>query len=42
LALPKNPIRLRHQTMHASWLNSRAIRLFGDNVHRCDGAQRAD
>ncbi len=24
-AVPKNPLRLRHQTLHASWLNSRAI-----------------
>jgi len=29
LAIPKNPIRLRHQTLHASWLNSRAINLLG-------------
>ena len=29
LALPKNPLRLRHQTLHASWLNSRAINLLG-------------
>lgn len=28
-ALPKNPVRLRHQTLHASWLNSRAIGLLG-------------
>ena len=28
-SLPKNPLRLRHQTMHASWLNSRAIGLLG-------------
>ena len=28
-ALPKNPLRLRHQTLHASWLNSRAINLLG-------------
>jgi predicted amidohydrolase YtcJ len=28
-AVPKNPLRLRHQTLHASWLNSRAIKLFG-------------
>ncbi|HUO04223.1 MAG TPA: amidohydrolase family protein [Candidatus Binataceae bacterium] len=28
-ALPKNPLRLRHQTLHASWLNSRAITLLG-------------
>ncbi|MGH7842091.1 MAG: amidohydrolase [Candidatus Binataceae bacterium] len=28
-ALPKNPLRLRHQTLHASWLNSRAIALLG-------------
>ena len=26
-SLPKNPIRLRHQTLHATWLNSRAIAL---------------
>jgi len=25
----KNPLRLRHQTLHASWLNSRAINLLG-------------
>lgn len=25
----KQPLRLRHQTLHASWLNSRAIRLLG-------------
>lgn len=28
-SLPKNPLRLRHQTLHASWLNSRAINLLG-------------
>ncbi|HEV2169952.1 MAG TPA: amidohydrolase family protein, partial [Candidatus Binatus sp.] len=28
-AVPKNPIRLRHQTLHATWLNSRAIALLG-------------
>jgi predicted amidohydrolase YtcJ len=28
-ALPKNPLRLRHQTLHATWLNSRAINLLG-------------
>jgi len=28
-SLPKNPIRLRHQTLHATWLNSRAIGLLG-------------
>src|ERR1700747_651608 len=28
-AVPKNPLRLRHQTLHASWLNSRAIAAFG-------------
>jgi predicted amidohydrolase YtcJ len=28
-AVPKNPLRLRHQTLHASWLNSRAIKLVG-------------
>ncbi len=27
--VPKNPLRLRHQTLHASWLNSRAIALLG-------------
>jgi predicted amidohydrolase YtcJ len=26
---PKNPLRLRHQTLHGSWLNSRAISLLG-------------
>ncbi len=25
----RNPLRLRHQTLHASWLNSRAIKLLG-------------
>jgi predicted amidohydrolase YtcJ len=29
LAVPKNPLRLRHQTLHASWLNSRAISALG-------------
>lgn len=28
-AVPKNPLRLRHQTLHASWLNSRAIIALG-------------
>jgi len=28
-ALPKSPLRLRHQTLHATWLNSRAINLLG-------------
>jgi len=28
-AVPKNPLRLRHQTLHASWLNSRAIVALG-------------
>ncbi|MGH7932005.1 MAG: amidohydrolase [Candidatus Binataceae bacterium] len=28
-AVSKNPLRLRHQTLHASWLNSRAIILLG-------------
>jgi hypothetical protein len=28
-AVPKNPLRIRHQTLHASWLNSRAIALLG-------------
>ncbi len=28
-ATPRNPLRLRHQTLHASWLNSRAIATLG-------------
>ena len=28
-SIPKNPVRLRHQTLHATWLNSRAIALLG-------------
>ncbi|HLH77626.1 MAG TPA: amidohydrolase family protein [Candidatus Binataceae bacterium] len=28
-ATPRHPLRLRHQTLHASWLNSRAIALLG-------------
>ena len=28
-ATPRNPLRLRHQTLHASWLNSRAIVALG-------------
>ncbi|MCL5045069.1 MAG: amidohydrolase [Deltaproteobacteria bacterium] len=28
-AVPKNPLRLRHQTLHASWLNSRAVAALG-------------
>ena len=28
-SVPKNPVRLRHQTLHATWLNSRAISLLG-------------
>jgi len=28
-AVPRNPLRLRHQTLHASWLNSRAIQSLG-------------
>jgi predicted amidohydrolase YtcJ len=39
---PKNPLRLRHQTLHASWLNSRAITLLGleqPNFRPPDGAQ---
>ncbi len=27
--VPRNPLRLRHQTLHASWLNSRAITQLG-------------
>lgn len=28
-AVPKNPLRLRHQTLHASWLNVRAMAQLG-------------
>jgi predicted amidohydrolase YtcJ len=28
-AVPKNPLRLRHSTLHGSWLNSRAIAALG-------------
>ncbi len=28
-AVPRNPLRLRHQTLHASWLNSRGIEALG-------------
>lgn len=28
-AVPKSPLRMRHQTLHASWLNSRAIAALG-------------
>jgi predicted amidohydrolase YtcJ len=28
-ATPRHPLRLRHQTLHASWLNSRAIAMLG-------------
>jgi predicted amidohydrolase YtcJ len=28
-SVPRNPLRLRHQTLHASWLNSRAIAALG-------------
>ncbi len=28
-SVSKNPLRLRHQTLHASWLNSRAIEALG-------------
>ena len=28
-SVPKNPLRLRHQTLHGSWLNSRAINQLG-------------
>jgi predicted amidohydrolase YtcJ len=28
-SIPKNPLRLRHQTLHATWLNSRAIAVLG-------------
>ncbi|MDO8433031.1 MAG: amidohydrolase family protein [Candidatus Binatus sp.] len=41
-ALPKNPLRLRHQTLHATWLNSRAINLLGleaPNFAPPEGAQ---
>ena len=32
--VPKNPLRLRHQTLHASWLNSRAISTLGLEADR--------
>jgi len=41
-AVAKNPLRLRHQTLHASWLNSRAIqalRLEQSDFKPPDGAQ---
>ena len=41
-AVPKNPLRLRHQTLHASWLNSRAMASLGlqsDEFRTPDGAQ---
>ncbi len=41
-SVPKNPLRLRHQTLHASWLNSRAIKLLGleaPGFRPPDGAQ---
>ncbi len=41
-SVPKNPLRLRHQTLHASWLNSRAISLLGledPKFRPPDGAQ---
>lgn len=41
-AVPKHPLRLRHQTLHASWLNSRAIRALGleaPDFKPPDGAQ---
>jgi len=28
-AVPKNPLRIRHSTLHGSWLNSRAINALG-------------
>ena len=28
-SVPKNPLRLKHQTLHATWLNSRAIAILG-------------
>ncbi len=33
-AVPRNPLRLRHSTLHASWLNSRALKHF-----KLDGAE---
>ncbi len=41
-AVSKNPLRLRHQTLHASWLNSRAIKALGleqSDFQPSDGAQ---
>ena len=41
-AVAKNPLRLRHQTLHGSWLNSRSIQALGleqPDFKPCDGAQ---
>jgi predicted amidohydrolase YtcJ len=41
-SVPKNPLRLRHQTLHGSWLNSRAITQLGlenPKFRPPDGAQ---
>ena len=41
-SVPKNPLRLRHQTLHGSWLNTRAITqlgLEGPKFKAPDGAQ---
>ncbi|MGO9607203.1 MAG: amidohydrolase [Candidatus Binataceae bacterium] len=41
-SVPKNPLRVRHQTLHASWLNSRAINQLGlenPKFRPPDGAQ---
>jgi predicted amidohydrolase YtcJ len=41
-SVPKNPLRLRHQTLHGSWLNTRAINQLGlesPKFRPPDGAQ---
>ena len=41
-SVPKNPLRLRHQTLHGSWLNTRAINQLGlesPQFRPPDGAQ---
>jgi predicted amidohydrolase YtcJ len=40
-AVPKNPLRIRHSTLHGSWLNSRALNALGiehPNFKSPDGA----
>jgi predicted amidohydrolase YtcJ len=40
--VPKNPLRLRHQTLHASWLNSRAIAALGIESNQFPGPAGAE